>query len=132
MSHPEHSPEKQMARMNPEVKARWVAALRSGEYKQGKCALRRGDRYCCLGVLCDLQDNKGWSPPLAGRERFAFGASVGLPPSFVKEWAGFVAGEYGIPLIPKVEIGGVTLDVDEHNDNGRTFAEIADAIESQL
>jgi hypothetical protein len=29
----------------------WVAALRSGEYKQGREALMRGDKYCCLGVL---------------------------------------------------------------------------------
>jgi hypothetical protein len=47
-------------RMNPEIKARWVAALRSGEYKQGKGNLRISDHrlsddvFCCLGVLCDL------------------------------------------------------------------------------
>ena len=45
--------------MTPELKARWVAALRSGEYEQGGGALRRSrpqrpDEFCCLGVLCDL------------------------------------------------------------------------------
>lgn len=40
--------------MNKEVKEKWVAALTSGEYKQGSHALKDNDRYCCLGVLCDL------------------------------------------------------------------------------
>lgn len=41
--------------MNPEIKAKWVAALRSGEYKQGSSSLKQqGGTMCCLGVLCDL------------------------------------------------------------------------------
>ena len=39
--------------MTPELKAQWIAALRSGEYTQGRGALKTGDGgYCCLGVLC--------------------------------------------------------------------------------
>lgn len=39
--------------MDQELKAKWVAALRSGEYKQADCQLYndRADAYCCLGVL---------------------------------------------------------------------------------
>lgn len=51
--------------MNPEIKEKWLAALRSGEYKQTRGALFRPRRlddvkpifpagYCCLGVLCDV------------------------------------------------------------------------------
>lgn len=41
--------------MNKEIKEKWIKALRSGEYKQGKNVLRRRDNtFCCLGVLCDL------------------------------------------------------------------------------
>lgn len=40
--------------MNPEVKAKWLEALRSGKYKQGKEFLKRGNKFCCLGVLCDI------------------------------------------------------------------------------
>ena len=41
--------------MNQEIKNRWVSALRSGEYKQGKGALCSiNNEYCCLGVLSDL------------------------------------------------------------------------------
>ena len=44
--------------MNPTIKAQWLEALRSGEYKQGREYLRQSNKdtvlYCCLGVLCDL------------------------------------------------------------------------------
>lgn len=41
--------------MAPELKAKWIAALRSGEYRQGRHALRKADgSYCCLGVLCEV------------------------------------------------------------------------------
>ena len=42
--------------MNPEIKAKWAEALRSGKYKQGKIGLynQETDGYCCLGVLCEV------------------------------------------------------------------------------
>lgn len=45
--------EKKVFKLDPKVKEQWVAELRSGKYKQGKGNLRKGDRYCCLGVLCE-------------------------------------------------------------------------------
>lgn len=45
-------------RMNPDVKAKWLDALRSGDYKQARDDLRVGEgdgaSFCCLGVLADL------------------------------------------------------------------------------
>ena len=49
--------------MNQDVKNRWIKALRSGDYDQGRTVLRKDNNYCCLGVLCDLyleDHNKGW------------------------------------------------------------------------
>lgn len=46
--------------MDAELKAKWIAALRSGEYKQGNGRLRDGDKYCCLGVLCDVSGAGRW------------------------------------------------------------------------
>ncbi len=42
--------------MDPELKKKWVAALRSGEYKQGRNRLHRkvDNSFCCLGVLCEV------------------------------------------------------------------------------
>lgn len=62
--------------MNKNVKQRWLAALRSGEYKQTTGCLRRDEAdeihaapkgYCCLGVLCDIVDPKGWDYDSEGR-----------------------------------------------------------------
>lgn len=51
--------------MDPALKKRWVEALRSGKYAQAREALRKYEGgeiagYCCLGVLCDVIDPKGW------------------------------------------------------------------------
>ena len=54
--------------MNPDIKAKWVAALRSGEYEQGKSYLVQdvwseddesnvSAAYCCLGVLQKLSQD---------------------------------------------------------------------------
>jgi hypothetical protein len=37
-----------------ENRKKWVAALRSGRYKQTKEMLRDKTGYCCLGVACQL------------------------------------------------------------------------------
>ena len=47
--------------MDAATKAKWVAALRSGKYKQGTGQLRtEDDCYCCLGVLCDISGVGQW------------------------------------------------------------------------
>ncbi len=50
--------------MNAELKQKWIAALRSGEWKQGMCHLRlpNSEAYCCLGVLCKVSgEGLTWS-----------------------------------------------------------------------
>lgn len=37
----------------------WSAALRSGEYAQGREALNREGNFCCLGVRCELDVTEG-------------------------------------------------------------------------
>ena len=38
----------------------WISALTSGEYLQNRDALRTNDRFCCMGVACDLLNPYGW------------------------------------------------------------------------
>jgi len=42
--------------MKAELKAKWIAALRSGEYQQGHNMLVSDDgkKHCCIGVLAKL------------------------------------------------------------------------------
>lgn len=45
-----------------ETLQKWVAALRSGQYAQGRGALRyRDNTWCCLGVLADVSGVGKWS-----------------------------------------------------------------------
>ena len=47
--------------MDRELKAKWVATLRSGNYSQGRNQLRnRLNQCCCLGVLCDIVAPSQW------------------------------------------------------------------------
>lgn len=36
----------------------WLEALESGKYAQGRHLLKNGNSYCCLGVLCELDQLK--------------------------------------------------------------------------
>lgn len=87
--------------MNPEIKAQWVAALRSGDYLQGVGSLRYEGgfdgsmRYCCLGVLCDLAVKAGVGAWIGGYDEWVGGGVeyghdgyVSLPGSRVTDWAG--------------------------------------------
>jgi hypothetical protein len=42
--------------MPADLKSKWTTALLSGEFAQGSGRLRRGDKLCCLGVLCEIDD----------------------------------------------------------------------------
>jgi hypothetical protein len=122
-----------MTKMDPEIKARWVAALRSGEYKQAVETLRRNGAHCCLGVLCDLfakENGKPWRAKAMSEvgpyQSYTGGfADSKMPGAVVCIWA-------GIDPYDRVEIGDTRQPLYVHNDDGRTFAEIADAIEEQL
>lgn len=37
-----------------ENRKNWIAALRSGTFKQGKNYLCKRSQYCCLGVVCQI------------------------------------------------------------------------------
>ena len=38
-------------KLDPELKAKWLEALRNNQYEQGRERLHNNGRYCCLGVL---------------------------------------------------------------------------------
>jgi hypothetical protein len=118
-------------KMNPEVKARWVAALRSGEYEQTTDFLKDKDGHCCLGVLCDLYAResgmKAWSEQdLGDVDGITIdGGDKGLPGAVVAIWS-------GLDVTQRVEIDGERSTLFAHNDDGKSFEQIAKAIEAQL
>ena len=103
--------------MNPTVKAKWIAALRSGEYQQGQYALRTPDnKFCCLGVLCDVVDPTKWG----------------------HDYSYSYDGNWDDVLIPsglssELGIGFATQDIlSKKNDDGYSFNEIAEWVEENL
>ncbi len=121
--------------MNPEVKQMWVAALRSGEYEQGTLRLRsHDDKYCCLGVLCDLAVKAGVDIRILsqGGEYTYDGDAVSLP-DVVQEWAGLSDNDNDTPQDPMIEteLYG-SRQLSQLNDNKHSFEEIADLIDECL
>lgn len=46
-----------------EVFTKWIAALRSGSYEQGKRKMKSPDnKYCCIGVLAEVMGLGEWEP----------------------------------------------------------------------
>lgn len=123
--------------MNQEVKQKWVDALRSGKYEQGSGILRYRDRFCCLGVLCDLyaQDHPEakWAigeNPVSLIKYYSFDVNeysqvYYLSPT-IYEWAGL--DEHN----PIVVFQGKKRYLADLNDMGYDFKQIADLIEKNL
>ena len=119
--------------MNIDIKAQWLTALRSGDYRQGTGVLRTADdQYCCLGVLCDLAEKAGVVAvhlPI-GNHAYFYGDDEGgtdtVLPQVVEDWAG-LDGEN-----PWVKHDGKSDAIAELNDKGATFSQLADLIEEQL
>lgn len=131
-----------MLKISARIKELWVAALRSGKYKQGKGLLRNDkDEFCCWGVLCDLAAKEhpeqfGFIP----LQRKYQGSNSYMPCDGVCLWAGMeIDRDDGLLRDVTKTIGNYKVDIDcvksflsQHNDAGKTFAQIADAIENQF
>jgi hypothetical protein len=111
-------------KMKKDVADKWVAALRSGQYQQGRNMLRtRDNKYCCLGVLCDISGLGKWvdTPYIAepGYRVSNWCVEDLLSPP-VQEYAGIATA------------GGVLPNkhtLSDMNDDGATFEQLADLIE---
>jgi hypothetical protein len=124
--------------MKKEIAKKWVKALRSGKYKQGKAYLKQINsknepRHCCLGVLCELYDQqmkKNHKKTLhsehmlsiEGTEFIRLDHHDGGLPTIVKKWAG-ISHCLGM-------FEGVCLA--DLNDDGKKFSTIANIIEKNV
>jgi hypothetical protein len=119
--------------MNQEIKAKWVAALRSGEYAQTKNCLRNDEGFCCLGVLCDIyakDTETEWVPEKDNKPEFIFLDRIGTPPTQVQDWSGFPSRTGYLNDIKNRD--GITEELTVLNDSGFTFNQIADVIQFAL
>lgn len=128
--------------MNSQVKEKWIAALRSGEYEQGKNKLRGSEGFCCLGVLCDLYSQEpftqGWKfngeyekSPLPMDYWYFDGESEFLPKS-VMEWAGLKTNCPEVAVEDDDAGESIYDSIANLNDGGYNFIALSNIIEEQL
>lgn len=116
----------------------WVRALRGelGDYLQGRSVLRsKDDRFCCLGVKCDLDvraehRHNIWSRPTVDGD--THGVTYYWQDGKLRE-----EGERsGMPTDGILDAWGLTYTQSRAlatmNDQGVSFAEIADWIEENV
>lgn len=106
--------------MNAEMKAKWVAALRSGKYQPGNSYLRSEAGWSCLGVLCDIIDNSKW-------ERHGDGI---LTDHYWK----FAGQSWFLPnaILHEQQLDPFISPIFTLEKNGKLFAEIGDWIEQHI
>ena len=111
--------------LDPNFKAKWVNALRSGEYKQANAYLRRqrlsGDfGFCCLGVLCDVSGAQ-WNGDGEHGTLDSFDVKR-VDEAFLSDW---MLKRVGLSDEEQKELA-------KRNDKGESFEMIADYIEANL
>ena len=106
--------------MNKSLKDKWVAALRSGRYRQSKEYLYVPNHgYCCLGVLCDIVDDSKWVDNAHTEYDFGDKVKCQYP---TKNW---------LDKVGLLDYTAEYLTILNDNNN-KTFTEIADWIETNL
>jgi len=109
--------------MKKRIKKLWIDALRSGKYEQTTGYLKTGDKYCCLGVLCDLHAKEKDG---AWYDNNYCCKSQTLPLEVV-EWAGLEKNGTTV-----VVCNAEYCNLIGANDNGCTFTQIADLIQNKI
>jgi hypothetical protein len=99
---------------------KWVKALRSGKFIQGRSHLKLDGKHCCLGVLCELTPYKERFTEMRSSTRVGY--NIHLPEEIKK-----LVGMQSMNRVFKVEMSASVLAA--MNDTGKTFEEIADVIE---
>lgn len=102
-----------MAHVWTEIQLKWLAALRSDDFKQGKHFLHGRNGYCCLGVCYRLIHGIDPNPRKAMLTKKDF-TQIGLHSGF-----GSLANA-----------NNGYLHLSDMNDQGMTFNQIADYIEA--
>lgn len=108
--------------MKAELRTQWLAKLRSGEIPQGVGALEKDGKCCCLGVLCLV------AKVPRTEHVFMFDDALGSPAYSNSTVYGRLHAEIEGHGSGCKRIGTLM----HMNDNGKSFAEIADWIETHI
>lgn len=116
----------------------WIDALRSGDYEQGRIAMRSAaNRYCCLGVACDVSEVGVWHQPTDEDDcgfRGDHYYKTAPHPSDNDNNSRVVGYGYALPPLVKERLGlamGLEGSLSYLNDNHVPFSVIADFLETE-
>lgn len=120
--------------MNQRPKELWIEALRTGVISNGieppisitqaRKALRPShNTMCCMGVLCEIHRRETLEDNWIDDETYAYLGERGVLPDEVSRWAGLKRHN------PTIITRGEIVPLGSFNDNGHSFAEIANLIE---
>jgi hypothetical protein len=101
--------------MDPRIKVIWTDELRSGKYKQGIGFLEKDDKYCCLGILCELYIKEIGAEDCPTVSYCINDQNEEYPNQAILDWAGL--GHYE------------AMQLGQMNDDGKDFIYIADHID---
>ena len=108
--------------------AKWLAALRSGDYRQNTIGLLNNNgAFCCLGVAAEIFKDEFTSVDRAGTTTLYNGTYV-LAPKYVVDALGLYDNQGLANNQYDAESYARALTV--MNDNGAPFAMIADIVEA--
>lgn len=115
--------------VNKKVIRKWLKALRSGEYKQGRHALNTNDQYCCLGVLCELAVKEKVVTKYKDEwtTHAVYDGEMYALPACVRDWAELDSCNPCVIFKNRSEVSLAEL-----NDQGRSFKQIARIIENKF
>ncbi len=112
-------------KMNPLIKAQWLADLRSDVYPQTHSYLHTSEGYCCLGVLLSHYPHATWEIIDEPGDKDVYG----------------LQDEDGLALtglrLPMLQWAALDRNAQDHlmtmnDDDGETFLTIADWIDEHL
>jgi hypothetical protein len=114
----------------------WLKALRSGDFKQSRYALKSDSGYCCLGVACEVSDLGEFSYSKPDKHLFVinepnfYEQKTDSLPQQVAQYYKIKSDLVILNDSDRELIGSRQVSLDELNDDSRyTFEQIADFIE---
>jgi hypothetical protein len=108
--------------MSPKFKTQWLDQLRNGGIRQGRRAYRTSTCFCALGVLINIVRPNSWTT--VNQHHYL--------PGGIKDHATYTTNAREILWEAQLSLEAQVKICEMNDADGKTFAEIADWVETNL